>query len=74
MRGENNDLGLSKLRKKRKDRAFSLGTQTCYRLIQDHHRGILIDEPGQGQALPLSAGKIDASSKSCPDKGVDTVR
>jgi hypothetical protein len=74
MRGENDDLGLSQLRKERKDRALSLGIQTCYRLIQDHHRGILIDEPGQSQALPLSAGKIDSSSESCPDKRVDPVR
>src|SRR5437764_10483727 len=74
MRREDNNLVLSSLRKELEDRALSLRIQTRYRLIQDHHGGILIDEPGQGQTLPLPAGQIDLSSKSCPDKGIDPVR
>src|SRR5205823_409559 len=74
MRGEDNDPGLSQLRKELKDRALSLGVQTSYRLVQNNHRSILVNESGQGQALPLSAGEIGASAKSCPDQRIDPVR
>jgi hypothetical protein len=74
MRGEENHLGLSHLSKELKDRALSLGVQTCYRLVQDHHGGILIDQARQGQALPLSAGEIKLTSESCSDQGIDPVR
>lgn len=74
MRGEENDPGLSHSRKKLKDRALSLRIETCYRLIQDHHRGILIDEPGQRQALPLSAGQINLSTKPIDAAGIQVPR
>jgi|SRR6266516_4482070 len=74
MGGEDNDLGLSQLRKKLKDRTLSLGIQTRYRLVQDNHRSILIDKSRQCQALPLATGEIGLSSKSCPDQGIDSVR
>src|SRR5258708_36284375 len=74
MRGEDNDLGLSLLRKELKDSTLSQGIQTRYRLVQNNHRSILIDEPCQRQALPLSARKIGLSSKSCPNQGIDPAR
>src|SRR5919205_4115087 len=70
MCGENNDLGSSQMSEELKDRALSLGVETCHRFIQDHHRGILIDDPRQGQALPLSAGEIKSTSKSGADEGI----
>src|SRR5688500_15842427 len=74
MRGEQDDLGAIHLSKQLEDRALSLGIQTCYGLIQDHHRGILIDEARQRQALPLTAGEIESTSESRPDQGIDPVR
>src|SRR5919197_252113 len=71
---EHNDLALSQMSKELKDRALSLGIETCYRFVQDHHRRILVDEPRQGEALPLSAGEIKAPSESCADQGIDPVR
>src|SRR5260370_17698384 len=73
MRREDDNPRLSHLRKELKDRTLSLRVQTCYRLIQVNHRGILIDEPRQGQALPLSSGEIRLSTESCSDQGIDPV-
>jgi len=72
--GENDDLRLSELSKELEDRALSLGIQARYRLVQDDHRGVLIKEPGQCQALPLPTREVSLSSKSRSDKGIEAVR
>src|SRR5437667_5123859 len=74
MRREDDDLRLSRLRKEFEDSALSLGIQTGYWLVQDNHRSILIDEPCQGQTLPLSAREIGLSTKSCSHQRIDPVR
>jgi hypothetical protein len=74
MRGEEDDLGLGQSSKELKNGALSLGIQACYGLIEDHHWRILIDEPRQGQALPLSAGEVEPTAKACTDEGVDPLR
>ncbi len=74
MCGEQDDLLVAHLSKELEHRALALGVQTGDRLIQDHHRGILVDQARQGQALPLSAGQIELASKACADEGVDPVR
>src|SRR5438128_1865909 len=40
---KDNDPGLRQLRKELKHGAFALRIQTCDRLVQDHHRGVLVD-------------------------------
>jgi hypothetical protein len=74
MRRKNDDLAPGLLRNELKDCALAFRIQTCDRFIQDHQRGILINEACEGQALPLSAGEIDSPSKSCTDQRVDPVR
>jgi hypothetical protein len=73
MRGEEDDFGLSHLCKELKDRTLAFRVQTCDRLIQDHHGGILIYEPRQRQALPLPAGEIKSPSKAGANQSVDPV-
>jgi hypothetical protein len=73
MCGEQNHLGLIQLSKEFEDRTFSLWIQTGYRLVQNHHGGILIDKPRESEALPLPAGEVKSSAKSCPDQGIDPL-
>src|SRR5260221_9073415 len=56
---ENDDLGMIHLREELKDCALALRIQTCHRLVQDPHPGVLGNKPRQSQPLPLSARQIE---------------
>lgn len=73
MRGEHDDLLLTKLSEQPEDLSFAYRIETGARLIKHQERRIVVEQTREGQPLPLTAREVGRPTESRPHDGVDAI-